>query len=359
VKYIGPAFSFINLAREMRVAPIKKLAEEPVLIGVVGAAGPRLESVMRALGGERLTMATREKTLVHLPTPLAGASLTTLAECHLVIVIGAGDPAQMVDQVSTARLNAGALVPLIWLVEASFWGDEPAPPALVGPGAPQRVLVVPEENTVELRLKLGHAVVELAPNPIGTGRRLPPLRRFVADRLINEASRGNAEFAAFSNIPAMLPFVGNFFEAAADMIVLTKNQVWMIYKLAALYDRDLKMRGKILVEIAPVVGSGFVWRTIARELAALVPGLLGAVPKVLIAYAGTYTVGKAAAYYYQEGRKPPKELAQTFYHEAIARVRGLQEHLPARFRRRPKALPAPGETASVPETPAEVLTPTP
>jgi uncharacterized protein (DUF697 family) len=355
VKYIGPAFSFINLAREMRVAPIKKQAEEPVQIGLVGPAGPRLDAVLRALAGALWTLATREGTLRHLPTPLAGASLQALSGCHLVIVIGEGEPAQMVDQLATARLNAGALVPMVWLLSARFWGDEPAPPALVGPGAPQRVLVVPEGNEVELRLKLGHAVVELTPNPIGTGRRLPPLRRFAADRIINETARGNAEFAAFSNIPALLPVIGNFFEATADMIVLTKNQVWMIYKLAGLYDRDLQMRGRILLEIAPVIGGGFLWRTIARELSALLPGLLGAVPKVLIAYVGTYTIGKAAAYYYQEGRRPPKALVQSFYRDAIARARRLQAYVPSRFRRQPPALPAPSEGAADAAAPAGEL----
>jgi uncharacterized protein (DUF697 family) len=66
----------------------------------------------------------------------------------------------------------------------------------------------------------------------------------------------------------------------------------------------------------PVVGAGFFWRTVAREAAALMPLMAGAVPKVAIAYTGTMAIGRAADFYYSTGRKPSREQMKRFYQQA-------------------------------------------
>ncbi|MGI9254107.1 MAG: hypothetical protein ACR2J8_10190 [Thermomicrobiales bacterium] len=143
------------------------------------------------------------------------------------------------------------------------------------------------------------------------GRAFPAMRAAAAKVTIDETAVANAQFALVSNIPAILPFVGGFAAAGADFIVLTKNQVMMIYKLAAIYGRDLSEQTRIIQEIAPVVGVGFAWRTLAREAAAFLPFAAGTVPKVAVAYAGTTVAGRAAEFYYRTNRKPSKEqLAQ-------------------------------------------------
>ena len=62
--------------------------------------------------------------------------------------------------------------------------------------------------------------------------------------------------------------------AGADLVVLTKNQVMMSYKLAAANDRDLEDHAGVLRELVPVVGAGFVWRTVAREATSFLPFLM-------------------------------------------------------------------------------------
>ena len=53
------------------------------------------------------------------------------------------------------------------------------------------------------------------------------------DRWIVEGTaKVNLEFAVASNLPAVIPIVGNLMGAAADLLVLTKNQVFMVYRLA-------------------------------------------------------------------------------------------------------------------------------
>lgn len=125
--------------------------------------------------------------------------------------------------------------------------------------------------------------------------------------IIDETSKANAQFALVSNIPAVVPILGGIISASADLIVLTKNQVMMCYKIAAAHDRKLGDQMGVIRELTPVVGAGFLWRTLAREAASFVPLAAGTIPKVLIAFAGTMTVGRAADYYYRYGKKPTKD----------------------------------------------------
>lgn len=139
------------------------------------------------------------------------------------------------------------------------------------------------------------------------GRYHPLWRKAAVNAIIDQTSRANAQFALVSNIPAVIPVLGGFISAGADLIVLTKNQVMMSYKIAAAHGEDLENQFAIVRELTPVVGAGFLWRTAAREAASFIPFAAGTIPKVVIAYAGTLTLGKAADFYYEYGSKPSRE----------------------------------------------------
>jgi uncharacterized protein (DUF697 family) len=94
--------------------------------------------------------------------------------------------------------------------------------------------------------------------------------------------------------------------------VLTKNQVMMIYKLAAVSGRDLDDQIGIIQEIVPVVGAGFAWRSLARGVASMVPFAAGTLPKVAIAFAGTLVMGRAAEFYYRTKPAPDKGAVRGF-----------------------------------------------
>lgn len=144
------------------------------------------------------------------------------------------------------------------------------------------------------------------------GRRFPELRLAAVRAIVDDTAKANAQFSLISNVPAMVPFIGGLVAASADLIVLTKNQVMMVYKIAAAHEKDLSDQMRIMRELAPVVGSGFVWRTIAREAASFLPLAAGTVPKVAIAYVGTVVLGRAADYYYRYGQKPTREHLREF-----------------------------------------------
>jgi uncharacterized protein (DUF697 family) len=112
--------------------------------------------------------------------------------------------------------------------------------------------------------------------------------------------------------------------AAGDMVMLTRNQVLLLLRIAAAYGRDTDLRARAR-ELLPVVGSAFGWRALARELLGLVPGGIGVVVKGAVAYAGTYTVGKGAAIFYSTGRTLPdarlRQLYKASFREALTRIR--------------------------------------
>jgi uncharacterized protein (DUF697 family) len=158
------------------------------------------------------------------------------------------------------------------------------------------------------------------------GRALASFRTAAAKQVIDETAAANAQFSLISNIPTVLPIVGNLAAAGADFIILTKNQVMMLYKLAAVYDRDLRDQRGILLDVLPVVGAGLLWRTVARQAATWLPFAAGTIPKLAIAYVGTMAVGRAADFYYSTGLKPTRSQMDQFIRHATELLR--QRDLP-------------------------------
>src|SRR5215208_5475486 len=155
------------------------------------------------------------------------------------------------------------------------------------------------------------------------GRALPVFRAAAAKQVIDETAAANAQFSLVSNLPTLLPVIGNIAAAGADFIVLTKNQVMMLYKLAAVFGRDLRDQRGILQEVLPVVGAGLLWRTVARQAATWLPFAAGTIPKLAIAYVGTMAVGRAAEFYYHTGFKPTRSQVDHFIQQAADLLRQL------------------------------------
>jgi len=172
---------------------------------------------------------------------------------------------------------------------------------------------------------------------LALGYRYPSIRPAVAEQLMRETSRVNAQAALISSLPALVPVLGLLLGGMADILVLTKNQAMLVYKLAALYERDLDDRVGILREIAPVVGSAFLWRTAARTAVGFAPAPIAALPKASIAYLGTYLVGQTARYYYERGHAPPPEAISAFRAEATHLYGTFNEALKKRLSGRSSA----------------------
>jgi uncharacterized protein (DUF697 family) len=114
--------------------------------------------------------------------------------------------------------------------------------------------------------------------------RLPVLRPAVCKHLIDHFSKRNAVIAAAIFIPGV------------DMPVLTLNQARLVLRIALAYGQPID-RSRA-AELLGVVGLGFGFRAVARELLDLVP-VAGWAVKAGVAYTGTKAVGEAAVRYFE------------------------------------------------------------
>lgn len=178
-------------------------------------------------------------------------------------------------------------------------------------------------DEAKLAQALARIVLERPDLRLSLARHVPAFRPAVVTQFINEASWENARIALISALPGIIPFTDILMPATAigDTILLTKNQGLLLLRIAAAYGLPVDLRARTR-ELLPVVGSAFGWRAVARELVGLVPGGIGVAVKGTIAYAGTYTVGKAAAIYYSTGQTLSGPRLKKLYKDAARDASG-------------------------------------
>ena len=161
-------------------------------------------------------------------------------------------------------------------------------------------------------------------------RRLPPLRPAALNMLIQETSQVNASYSFTTGLGETVPGL-NFVLGAGDAIVLTKNQLMMAYKIALVSGKTGSPQ-QLLGEIVGVLGGGFLFRQIARQMSGLIP-VWGIVPKVAVAYAGTWAIGRAMVVWATEGQKITPELMTGHYREALEQGRQAAQRIVDNARR--------------------------
>jgi uncharacterized protein (DUF697 family) len=298
---IGNIAQFWRLTRELDVAALRESFERLVSLRVLGSDLAAAHRVARLI--------EPDPALGEVSVGVLGETSRERADVYVVAIAGPleSEARRVLSDLSVSE------TPLV-LVQSE------AAAGLLVLGIPDDRMITLGEATADdgARELLFKALVRAAPEVmLSAGRRHPLLREPVAEHLIRDTARVNAQFAAVSSLPANLPLIGGLVGDMADLIVLTKNQVLLLFKLAGLYGRDLALGRQLIVEVMPVVGGAFVWRTTARALVGLLPSLLGLLPKTLVAYSGTYVVGQMARYYYHYGHKPPPELVRDLRDESI------------------------------------------
>ncbi|MDU6011447.1 MAG: DUF697 domain-containing protein [Slackia sp.] len=113
---------------------------------------------------------------------------------------------------------------------------------------------------------------------------------FVRRPLALESVRSTAAQNAGVGLVVVIP--------GADMPVMTANQAKMVLEIAAAYGQPLT--AERIKELAAIVGGGFAWRAVARQIIGVVPALGWAV-KAGIGYGGTVAMGTAAIEYFEHG----------------------------------------------------------
>src|SRR5688500_4905535 len=282
--------TMLGVLREVSLEEIREQAETPPRLLIVAPSAEEARRLGLAVAGPESQFATSFRAV--------------------------DEPIQSVDHIDAAviwdpdRTGAGSRA-----AEALRFVSPPVPIVRFEGSGPE------DHDAVErLRADIMKRNADRAP---AFGRALPAFRPAAAKQVIDETAAANAQFSLVSNIPTILPIVGNIAAAGADFIVLTKNQVMMLYKLAAIFGRDLRDQRGILQDVLPVVGAGLFWRTAARQAATWLPFAAGTIPKLAIAYAGTMAVGRAAEFYYRTGMKPTRAQMNTYVRQGTELLRQL------------------------------------
>ena len=164
---------------------------------------------------------------------------------------------------------------------------------------------------------------------LALARQIPLVRESYARSLIDQTSASNAVVAASTGLAGAVPVL-SIPIGLADIVVLTKNQLVMAYKLALAEGKSGKPTD-IMGEIVSVLGGGLLFREAARKLVGLVP-VFGFVPKIAVAYGGTYAIGQVVHVWAAEGKTASADEFKRFY--AVAREKG--EAWAKRFKREQK-----------------------
>ena len=155
-------------------------------------------------------------------------------------------------------------------------------------------------------------------------RHLPAFRAAVSHSLIDDTALANAVYSFGSGIVEVAP-IADVPMNVADIVILTKNQAMMAYKMALAMGMTAEF-GQIMPQLAAVVGAGFLLRQTARGLVGLIPGF-GLIPKVAIAFAGTYATGEVIYRWCAFGERVTGTAMKSLYDAAIARGKTIARTL--------------------------------
>ena len=310
----------IEQLRELDISALRDAAETPPRVVVLGAANKLRDGVIAALlqgpGGPLPAQASLET----LHWPALPEALTSLREAELVLLLPSqAASTRQVEQELIARLQQRQVAVVVIKepgAEDGWFGAPIVRFDAAHPGAFAR------------QLALSLATTTHADRWPALGRHLPALRDGLGERLIATTAQNNAIYALSTGLAEVIPIFDIPFNVA-DIVVLTKNQALMAYKVVLLYGLPGEPQ-QALTELASVVGSGFLWRQVARQLIGLVP-VWGIIPKTAVAYAGTYVTGQAVQVWCASGRRLERKALNQLYGQATLQGKALAQRLRQRL----------------------------
>ncbi len=325
--------------QEFDLRPIRDDAEQEIKIALAGKPGVGRNTLASQMRSEPLRPASSTRT------PILVADLSTaqsISEVDLIILlVDARDQELSQEQACLDRWLATGERILVFFNKTDLLPEENVilpelqtgfTPVIYGTAIDREFLVS----------ELAPELMKLLPNcHLALGRQFPLLRIPIARNLINQTSSANAVWAISTGIAEMVPVL-NLPLNLADIVVHTKAQALLVYKLGLTFGLPTDWQFYV-AEFGSVIGGGFLWRQIARQLVGLIP-VWGIVPKVAVAYSGTYVVGQAVLHWYQTGRHLSKKKMRQLSRSAARRGKSLAQHL-----RRKKAETEEGERPTLPE----------
>jgi uncharacterized protein (DUF697 family) len=308
-----------RLMKELDLESIRREAERPFQVMVVAQDLADAEDMAARLGAP----AARHPWVLALePDQALRRGRTGLVNVALLRTPTTRLP-PAVAGARTALVAAG--VPTITLLEVAGGPGDLEP----RDGEAARVLLARPDAEEQVFAALMEAVAPLF--RVSLARQLPALRPAAFEVLTDETARANAAYALTMGLAEAVPVLGAPLNLA-DMVVLTKNQLLMAYRIALAAGKEGAARD-LVGELVSVVGGGFLFRQLGRQLVGLVP-MIGLVPKVAVAYAGTLAIARAVVVWATEGHKMGPAALKRAYTDAWKRARAVAESLVRRAPRR-------------------------
>ena len=272
--------SSVSMSKIFKAVTEARTGDAEVARLCVVGAGPELTRVARALSAgaadERGGISAALDALPPADFPL---DARLAGRWDIVVLVAAGCAA--VDMAPIVRAVRGAGRQVIALVEAPYgeWIDA----AGVFDNEVARGLGGDHAGAPNLENRIVRAAGDGA---AALAVRLPAVRRAYCDHVVLANASQNAVIGAVVIIPG------------ADMPAMTANQIRMVLKIAAAYGEEIGLDRAL--EILSVVGTAFVFRTLARQALDFVPGF-GWALKGAVGFTGTVALGEAAIAYFEAG----------------------------------------------------------
>lgn len=332
---LGALKSIADVLGEVDVRPLREAAEQPFLISFISRDMP--------LGWHVASLLYHGPRSRDIP-PVRATEVLTLEEAlsrpafgRLAVIITREDRDTSAEAQLVRRLERLNTPTLVCLIEAPG-----ARPLLRQQWLPAALASLPTLGDAGHTLDDARATRQLTAairatgvvDPLALARHLPAFREQVSRSLIEETAIANATYSATTGVVEIIP-IATLPLNVADVVVLTKNQAVMAYKIALAMGMPADFR-RIMPQMAAVVGGGFLFRQIARALVGLIPGW-GIVPKTAIAFAGTFAMGEAIYRWCATGERLTEDALRQAYQSALARGRRMAQALlnarPGRKRR--------------------------
>ncbi|MHB8086036.1 MAG: hypothetical protein ACYDHZ_09430, partial [Dehalococcoidia bacterium] len=277
-----------KMLKEVDLNAVRIQAEIRPYVMVIGEAG----AGKTALTGQLISGPRSEQVPVlsavtmHRPEP----ALQIPDDALVLLLLDARKPGYSRERALFEGLMARKVATVVCYNAPGMSGDEIATLDKAAWAGAETVTITSGDRDTLIR-ELAPAILHACKGrEVRLARYVPLLRAPVAQKLIDDMCLINATYSLTTGLAEIVPFLDLPLNLA-DVIVLTKNQALMAYEITLAMGMQAEWRDTI-PKMAAVIGSAFLWRQLGRYLAGLIP-VIGIVPKIVIAYSGTYVVGEA------------------------------------------------------------------
>jgi len=334
---LGSVGSILNVLREIDVRPIRDAAETPFLITFISQDAPIADYLAALMyRGDRQGDTPPYRAAIGLP--LDKSAMISRAQV-VVLITRAGRENDEEKRVQQA-LQTAHMPLLMCFLQAR----EDLPPNTSG-APPSHAVMLPMVNgTLDEAVAVKRLVQGIrglkAIDDLALARFLPAFREAVTRALIEDVAIANAAYSLGTGLLEINPITGLPLNVA-DVVVLTKNQAVLAYKIALAVGMPADFKS-VMPQLAGVVGGGFLLRQAARSLVGWIPAF-GIPLKIAIAFAGTFVVGEAVYRWCTTGERMSGDAMRQVYEAALNRGREIAASLLQR-RARPVGRASPVDT---------------